>query len=217
MLDKIVKVDAPNKSKTYTFNFPFSGRSGDIVLNVENLSVGYEGPLLDSIDLELRRQMKLAITGKNGIGKSTFLKTLLSEIDPIDGSFTWSDTAEIIYFSQTLHIDEKMTAYQYIRLFYTYEDEQFIYQLLASYGITYEMANRGLLTLSGGEQTKVRLAVLKKQKSNVLILDEPTNHLDASAKQALVDAMQAYQGTLVLVSHETDIYQDVCDELMELY
>jgi ATPase subunit of ABC transporter with duplicated ATPase domains len=79
------------------------------------------------------------------------------------------------------------------------------------------MANRGLLTLSGGEQTKVRLAVLKKQKSNVLILDEPTNHLDASAKQALVDAMQAYQGTLVLVSHETDIYQDVCDELMELY
>ena len=217
MLDKIVKVDAPNKSKTYTFNFPFSGRSGDIVLNVDNLSIGYEAPLLDSIDLELRRQMKLAITGKNGIGKSTFLKTLLSEIDPIDGSFTWSDTAEIIYFSQTLHIDEKMTAYQYIRLFYTYEDEQFIYQLLASYGITYEMANRGLLTLSGGEQTKVRLAVLKKQKSNVLILDEPTNHLDASAKQALVDAMQTYQGTLVLVSHETDIYQDVCDELMELY
>ncbi len=216
MLEKIVKIDAPNKQKSYTFDFPFSSRTGDIVLTVNQLSIGYETPLVEPLELELRRNTKLAITGKNGVGKSTFLKTLLSEVDPIEGSFQWIDTADIVYFSQATIIDSQTTAFQYVLRYYVYEEHKFIYQLLASYGITYEMANRPLLSLSGGEQTKVRLAVFKKQKSNVLILDEPTNHLDQAAKDALIEAMQNYQGTLILVSHESDVYETVCDELIEL-
>jgi len=88
---------------------------------------------------------------------------------------------------------------------------------LGNHGIDYEMAMRDINTLSGGEQTKVRLALLRHQKGNVLIMDEPTNHLDQSAKEALKDALIEYKGTLVLVSHEKEFYQDICDYEISLF
>lgn len=217
MLQKITRIEAPNKDKSYQFHFPYSQRTGDVVLHIDNLLIGYEAPLLDPIDLEIRRGTKLAITGKNGVGKTTLLKTLLSELDPLEGSFDWIDTSDIVYFKQMEIFQASETAYSYMRQYYIYEENQVIYQMLASYGITYDMALRPLHTLSGGEQTKVRLASFKKQKSNVLILDEPTNHLDYKAKEALMEALIAYQGTLILVSHETTFYQSICDEVFELY
>lgn len=217
MLEKIVRVDKPNVKKTYTFDFPFSYRTGDIVLTTENLQIGYEGPLLEPLNIEIRRGDKVAITGKNGIGKTTLIKTLLKDIDYIDGMFHWIDTVDIAYFSQLQSFSDDITAYSHMRAYYEGVEDKFIYTQLGSYGITYEMAHRPLKSLSGGEQTKVRLSVLKKQKSNVLILDEPTNHLDESAKEALKDAMIAYQGTMILVSHEPDIYEGVCDTVIELF
>ncbi|MDR4969092.1 MAG: ATP-binding cassette domain-containing protein, partial [Acholeplasmataceae bacterium] len=89
--------------------------------------------------------------------------------------------------------------------------------LLGNHGINFDMANRDINTLSGGEQTKVRLALLRHQKGNVLILDEPTNHLDVNAKEALKEALMSYEGTLILVSHEKEFYQDICDYEISLY
>ena len=217
LLDKIVRIDKPNVKKTYTFDFPFSYRTGEIVVKADDLLIGYDTPLLEPIDIEIRRGQKVAITGKNGIGKTTLIKTLLKDIDPLEGTFHWIETVDIAYFSQLQSFSDDITAYSHMRAYYEDVEDKFIYTQLGSYGITYDMAHRPLRTLSGGEQTKVRLSVLKKQKSNVLILDEPTNHLDESAKEALKDAMLAYKGTLILVSHEPDIYEGVCDEVIELY
>ena len=217
MLDKMVRIEKPNVKKTYTFDFPFSYRTGDIVLTTQALQIGYDQPLLEPLNIEIRRGEKVAITGKNGIGKTTLIKTLLQDIDALDGMFHWIDTVDIAYFSQIQSFSENITAYSHMRAYYESEDDKFIYTQLGSYGITYDMAHRPLKTLSGGEQTKVRLSVLKKQKSNVLILDEPTNHLDESAKEALKDAMIAYQGTMILITHEPDIYEGVCNTVIELY
>lgn len=217
LLEKIVRIDKPNIKKTYTFDFPFSYRTGDIVVSSDQLLIGYGTPLLEPLDIEIRRGQKVAITGKNGIGKTTLIKTLLKDIDHLDGTFHWIDTVDIAYFSQLQSFSDDITAYSHMRAYYEDVDDKFIYTQLGSYGITYDMSHRPLKTLSGGEQTKVRLSVLKKQKSNVLILDEPTNHLDESAKEALKDAMIAYKGTLILVTHEPDIYEGVCDEVIELY
>lgn len=217
MLEKVVRIAPPKKRRTYSFSFPYSGRSGEKVLQIHDLLIGYESPLLEPIQQIIRRQQKVAITGKNGIGKTTLLKTILGELSSLGGSYEWIDTASISYYAQIYETKSKQTAYQYLRSYYPDEEDKFIYQMLGSYGLTYEMAHRALHTLSGGEQTKMRLAVMKQQKSNVLILDEPTNHLDEDAKQALIEALIAYEGTLILVSHEISFYEAVCDEVIELF
>jgi ATPase subunit of ABC transporter with duplicated ATPase domains len=217
MLNKIVRIAPPKKRRTYSFSFPFSGRTGEKVLSIHELLIGYETPLLEPITQLIRRQQKVAIIGKNGIGKTTLLKTIMNEIHSLGGTYDWIDTSKIAYYAQVYESTSQHTAYQYLRSFYPDEDDKFIYQMLGSYGLTYDMAHRPLQTLSGGEQTKMRLAVMKQQKSNVLILDEPTNHLDEDAKNALIEALQVYEGTLIIVSHEIPFYEAVCDEVIELY
>ena len=100
---------------------------------------------------------------------------------------------------------------------YSHFTKKEVMSLLGNHGIDYEMANRDINSLSGGEQTKVRLALLRHQKGNILILDEPTNHLDQNAKDALKDALIQYEGTLIIVSHEKEFYADICDYEISLY
>jgi len=159
----------------------------------------------------------VAITGKNGIGKSTFIKTILDIIPKIDGSYKWIDTAKIAYFEQESKFESGYTPIQVINHQYPYFTKKEVMSLLGNHGIDYDMANRDITTLSGGEQTKVRLALLRHQKGNVLILDEPTNHLDVNAKEALKEALMSYQGTLILVSHEKEFYEDICDYEISLF
>ncbi|MGB1097470.1 MAG: ATP-binding cassette domain-containing protein, partial [Acholeplasmataceae bacterium] len=158
-----------------------------------------------------------ALIGKNGIGKTTLLKTLLSVKSSLGGQFHLIDTVKIAYYSQVEAYDDHETAYRFFRGYYPDVEDKFIYQQLGSYGLDYDKCHRTLKTLSGGEQSKVRLAVLKRQPSNLLILDEPTNHLDDAAKDALIEALQDYRGTLILVTHETYFYEAICDDVIELY
>jgi ATPase subunit of ABC transporter with duplicated ATPase domains len=216
-LEKLTRIDKPHEKRTYHFDFPFAHRTGDIVIQTKALVIGYDTPLLEPLDLEIRRGQKIAITGKNGIGKTTLIKTLLHQKASLSGTFSVIDTAMIAYYSQIETYDDEETAYRFFRGFYPDVEDKFVYQQLGSYGLDYEKCHRPLKTLSGGEQSKVRLAVLKKQKSNVLILDEPTNHLDDAAKEALIEALNHYQGTLLLVTHETYFYEAVCDDVIELY
>jgi len=173
--------------------------------------------LLDPLSIAVLKQEKVAITGKNGIGKSTLLKTLLGVIPKLGGEFTWIDTAKIAYFEQDSKFDDGLTPFMIVHHKYQHFTKKEVMSLLGNHGINFDMATRDINSLSGGEQTKVRLALLRHQKGNVLILDEPTNHLDVQAKEALKDALIAYQGTLIIVSHEKDFYQDVCDYEISLY
>lgn len=217
MLKKVVRITKPTKDKTYRFEFPLAGSTGKDVLVTKDLEIGYDSPLLEPLNMTIMKEEKVAITGKNGIGKSTFIKTILEKIDLLGGEFKWIDTAKIAYFEQDSKFNEGETPFQVVHHRYPQFTKKEVMSLLGNYGINYDMATRNINTLSGGEQTKVRLSLLRHQKGNVLILDEPTNHLDFHAKQALKEALIKYEGTLILVSHEKEFYSEICDYEISLF
>lgn len=217
MLEKIERIKPPKADTTYKFRFPFSTGTGRDVLVTDHLEIGYQYALLEPLTMTIMKQEKVAISGKNGVGKSTFIKTILELIPLIDGSFKWIDTAKIAYFAQDEKYPDHLTPFEIVHGIYPDFTKKDVMSLLGHHGINFDMANREMNSLSGGEQTKVRLSLLYHQKGNVLILDEPTNHLDQAAKEALKEALIAYEGTLILVSHEVDFYQDVCDYEITLF
>lgn len=217
MLAKIERVAKPIQQKTYHFHFPLSSTTGKDVLVTHDLEIGYQEPLLDPLSVAILRQEKVAITGKNGIGKSTLIKTIMQIIPSLGGTYKWIDTAKIAYFEQDSKFEDGITPFMIVHHRYPHFTKKEVMSLLGNHGINYEMANREINSLSGGEQTKVRLALLRHQKGNVLILDEPTNHLDVNAKEALKEALIEYQGTLIIVSHEKDFYEGICDYEITLY
>jgi len=217
ILEKLDTIDKPNEEKKLFFTFPNAGATGDDVLKVKNLLIGYhKKPLLNPLSFDVYRGQCIAIVGKNGIGKSTLVKTLLEKTEKIDGSFKWIKEAKISYFSQDQNFDKNMTPYEILSYYHPELEKKLIFQVLGGYGISFDMASRKIHTLSGGEAAKVRLALMKYEKSNVLILDEPTSHLDVNAKNALKEAIITYHGTVILISHEQDFYSDFCDILIDL-
>lgn len=218
MLNKLTRIVPVIKDKTYEFEFLTKSDTGIDVLKIEDLEIGYNGnAIIDPINFIIRNKEKVAITGVNGIGKSTFIKTILNQIDKISGTFKWIDTSIVSYLEQDSFFTSTDTAFEVVHYKYPKLNNTGVMSLLASYGINYEIATRPLNTLSGGEQTKVKLALLKYEYGNVLILDEPTNHLDLAAKEALKDALINYDGTLILVSHEKSFYEEICDYEITLY
>ncbi len=217
MLKKLDKLEAPRKDHTYHFAFPFSKTTGRDVLKCDALEIGYDEPLVEPLTFTIMKEDKVVITGKNGIGKTTLMKTILNQLDPISGSYEWIDTAQIAYFEQESSMEKETTPFTIIHNRYPHFTKRDIMALLGGHGISFDMASRPYHSLSGGEQTKVRLALLRHQKGNVLIIDEPTNHLDQAAKDALKSALIDYQGTLILVSHEKAFYEDICDYEISLY
>lgn len=211
MLTKIKRVHKPTAEKQIKIKFLMDRTTGRDVLKVKQLSIGYEFPLIEPLDFKIVRGEKVAITGKNGIGKSTFIKTITNQLSPIEGTFEWIDTTNVLYYEQEIKLDGESTPFELVHAENIDFDRKMVMSVLASFGIDFEMANRPLKTLSGGEKTKVKFALTRNHKSNVLILDEPTNHLDKFAKQALMDALIEYPGTVILVSHEKLFYEEICD------
>lgn len=216
-LAHVERMEAPvNDINQVYFNFPYSGDIGEEILKVENLTIGYEKPLVSGISFNIRKGEKLAIIGKNGIGKSTLVKTLLNIIPSLGGSFRFNEKAKISYFSQTEMDDLSVTPFEFIRNLRVNFENTDVRSLLARCGIKAELALRSLKELSGGEEAKTRLCELTLNKSNILVLDEPTNHLDKVAKQSLKEAIERYEGVVILVSHEKDFYEDLVDYIIKL-
>jgi len=216
VLEKTTRLNPLEKKKEYRFEWPLSRPTGQKVLKVEHLEVGYEGPLVEAIDWTVLKGEKWVITGKNGVGKSTLMKTINQIIPSLQGRFHWIDTADINYFSQERAFDKEETPFSVIHEAFPLWDQEKIYSLLGLFGLKADKAKRSMRTLSGGEQTKVRMALIAKIKSNVLIFDEPTNHLDIEIKAALQKALMDYQGTVLLVSHEKPFYEPICDHQLVL-
>lgn len=198
------------------FDFPYSGDIGEHILSVNNLVIGYDSPLLAPISFEVLKGEKIAIVGKNGVGKSTLIKTLLKIIPSLGGSFVFNTNAKINYFSQTELDDLSVTPMEYIQNSEKGLTNLEVRSLLAKCGIKKELAIRPLSELSGGEEAKSRLCLLTLRKSNILVFDEPTNHLDKIAKESLKDAIDRYPGVVILVSHEKDFYEDLVDYIIEI-
>ena len=186
-------------------------------LLVKYLSVGYQYPVLSDINFTVKGGQKVVITGFNGIGKSTLLKTLTGKIPPMGGRYKFSDQAVIGYFEQDLLWDDTArTPIQIISDGYPEMVMKEVRKSLARCGISSKHAMQTIGTLSGGEQAKVRMCLLMSSPCNFLILDEPTNHLDAQAKDALKAALTEFPGTVLLVSHEEDFYRDWTDKVISI-
>ena len=216
-LEHIEKLEKPKDDTNLVhFSFPYSGDIGTKILKVNNLVIGYEKPLLKPINFEIEKGQKIAIIGKNGVGKSTLIKTILNIIPPLGGSFTFNEKIRINYFSQTELKDLSVTPIEYIQSL----DKKLTYleirSLLAKSGIKAELALRKLSELSGGEEAKTRLSAMMLTKSNILVFDEPTNHLDKVAKQSLKEAIENYDGVVILVSHEKEFYENLVDYIISL-
>lgn len=205
-LDKIDRLDPPSQLRKPSFHFNVESQPVRMIISAENLNVGYDQPLFPSISVKIERGEKIAIVGHNGIGKTTLLRTLLGELEPLSGKVVQGNHVKPGYFSQ-LSAPPHLTPLEWMKDQYPEIPEKVLRQHLAQCGVYAEHMRQPMDTLSGGEETKVRIGRLMLQKSNVLIFDEPTNHLDVLAKEALSKALEAYEGTVLVVSHEPVFYE----------
>ena len=215
MLEKMEIIDKPTVEREVYIDFPFSKELGEKTLEIENLEIGYDEALLPPITYSLLKNERVEILGKNGIGKSTLIKTLMCEIDSISGSFKFGPSVEINYFSQEEDFDYNKCALEYINYFYPLMERGKVMSTLAKLGIKGELALKPMNALSGGELERVRLSLMTLKKSNFLILDEPTNHLDKLTKDALHDAIENFPGAVILVSHEKGFADDLIDTIIK--
>jgi ATPase subunit of ABC transporter with duplicated ATPase domains len=163
----------------------------------------------------MERGSKIVLTGANGIGKTTLLKSLLGLIKPIAGSVQKGDYLEIGYFEQEMSGDANNTCIDEIWNEFPIMDQREVRAALAKCGLTTNHIESKVKVLSGGEQAKVRLCKLINRPSNILVLDEPTNHLDQDAKDELKRALQEYKGSILMVCHEPEFYRDVATDVWD--
>lgn len=215
-IEKMIKIDKPNKSNTKTFkiNLKTEENSYRDVLKVKNLSIGYDKELC-KLSFNLERQDKLGIIGENGIGKSTLIKTLTGLIHPLSGKYIYGDRVSIGYFSQNFeNLDNNNTVYEEIDKAYPSMTPNEIRTLLGSFEFTGEDVFKKINDLSGGEKVKLSLCKILNNKPNLLILDEPTNHLDIISKDTIEKILTNYNGTIIMVSHDRYLINNVCNKLL---
>jgi ATPase subunit of ABC transporter with duplicated ATPase domains len=214
-LDKMEIIELSREKMKPTFTFTSARTTGKIVIEANNLVLGYDEPLTAPLNLQLERGKKVAVKGVNGLGKSTLLKTLLGIQPPISGTVELDQFVEIGYFEQE-HAKGSNTAHDEIWKEYPSLTNAQVRGALAKCGLTSEHIESQMKVLSGGENAKVRLCKLMLRSMNLLVLDEPTNHLDVAAKEALKEALSEFRGTLLLVSHEPEFYQDIVSDIWNL-
>lgn len=209
-LERMEKIAPPaQEERKLFFSFQKAPVKKAEYLKINGLSVGYHIPILAGLNFSVKGGDKIAVTGFNGIGKSTFLKTLMGKIPPIKGEFCFSSQAKIGYYEQDFNwLDLRKTPVQILSDSYPSLKTKEVRELLAKCGISQRQATQEIKTLSGGEQAKVQLCLLMHTSYNFLILDEPTNHLDIPSKEALKKALKEFEGAVLLVSHEESFYQD---------
>ncbi|RDW15897.1 ABC-F family ATP-binding cassette domain-containing protein [Oceanobacillus chungangensis] len=206
-LERMERIDRPETAMKPTFQFKESRSSSRFVFEAEDLEIGYDRPLFPKLTTAIERGDRIAIVGSNGVGKSTLLKTILGEINPLSGKRVLGDFIYPSYYEQevqapnTTPIDEVWNAFPHL-------NQAQVRGILAKVGLKNEHITRPMKQLSGGEQSKVRICKLMLNESNWLLFDEPTNHLDVVAKEELKRALKEYKGTIVLVCHEPEFYED---------
>lgn len=217
LLNKMKKIPPPETAAKPRFSFKCLPVEEEKSLIVKDLKVGYTKALLPRLNFEVKSREKVVITGFNGIGKSTLLKTLVGEIRPLGGFYYFTENTKISYFEQELHWENPDDSpLEWISDRFPKMLNSEIRKYLSLCGLKAEYAFQPLKTLSGGEQAKVKICALMIQKCNFLILDEPTNHLDADSKEVLKNELSKWPGALILVSHEKKFYNDWCDRVIDI-
>lgn len=212
-LDKMDVIELAKEKPKPEFNFKEARASGRYIFQTEDLVIGYDKPLSRPLTLSMERGQKIALVGANGIGKTTLLKSIIGEIPPISGKTTLGDYLYPGYFEQEKKYTDNVTCIDEIWKEFPFYTQYEVRSALAKCGLTTKHIESMVKVLSGGEQAKVRLCKLINNETNVLLLDEPTNHLDVDAKEELKRALKAYKGSILLICHEPEFYQDVVTEV----
>ena len=205
-LDKMDVIELAAEKPKPEFHFKEARTPGRYIFQTQDLVIGYEEPLSKPLNLEMERGQKIVLTGANGIGKTTLLKSILGLIPPLSGSVTQGDYLSIGYFEQEMSGDGSNTCIEEIWQEFPAFTQYEVRSALARCGLTTKHIESRVKVLSGGEQAKVRLCKLINRETNILLLDEPTNHLDVDAKDELKRALTAYKGSILMVCHEPEFY-----------
>ena len=205
-LDKMDVIELAAEKPKPEFHFKEARTPSRYIFQTQDLVIGYEEPLSKPLNLEMERGQKIVLTGANGIGKTTLLKSILGLIPPLSGSVTQGDYLSIGYFEQEMSGDGSNTCIEEIWQEFPGYSQYEVRSALAKCGLTTKHIESLVKVLSGGEQAKVRLCKLINRETNVLLLDEPTNHLDVDAKDELKRALTAYKGSILMVCHEPEFY-----------
>lgn len=215
-LDKMDVIELAAEKPKPEFCFKEARTSGRMIFEAKDLVIGYEEPLSKPMNLSMERGQKIVVTGANGIGKTTLLKSLLGLIPPLSGSTQRGDYLELGYFEQELSKMPDNTCIEEIWQEFPGFTQYEVRSALAKCGLTTKHIESKVKVLSGGEQAKVRLCKLINRATNLLVLDEPTNHLDVDAKAELKRALQEYKGSLLMVCHEPEFYDGLATDLWDL-
>lgn len=214
-LDKMDIIELTKEKPKPEFVFKDARAAGKYIFEAEHLVIGYEEPLSKPITLSMERGEKIVLTGANGIGKTTLLKSILGIIMPLEGRVILGDYLYKGYFEQEMIGAKNNTCIEEIWKEFPSMTQYEVRSALAKCGLTTKHIESQVRVLSGGEQAKVRLCKLINRETNILLLDEPTNHLDVDAKKELGRALKAYKGSILLICHEPEFYDGIATKVID--
>ena len=215
-LDKMEVIELAKEKPKPEFHFLNARATGKLIFETKDLVIGYDEPLSKPLNFLMERGEKIAVIGANGIGKTTFLKSIQGLIPAISGSVEVGDYQFPGYFEQEMAPGNTTTCIEEIWKEFPSDTQYEVRSALAKCGLTTKNIESQVRVLSGGEQAKVRLCKLMNRETNVLLLDEPTNHLDVDAKDELKRALSEYKGAVLLICHEPEFYDGLVSKVWDL-
>ncbi|KAH3674316.1 hypothetical protein WICMUC_003388 [Wickerhamomyces mucosus] len=216
-LEKLPILAPPEEDKAITFKFPDPENLSPPILQLQDVSFGYNPKdlLLDHVDLDIQMDSRIAIVGANGCGKTTLLKLLMERLSPLGGSVAKNGRLRIGYFAQH-HVDSmdlNTSAVDWLSKAYPGKSDEEYRRHLGAFGITGSLGLQKMQLLSGGQKSRVAFASLCLNNPHILIMDEPSNHLDTAGLEALSDALKNFKGGVLMVSHDVNVIDQVCNEI----
>ncbi|MCM8733174.1 ATP-binding cassette domain-containing protein [Azospirillum sp. A1-3] len=218
-LDKIERFEPPKRRQVVTFDFPPAPRSGDDVAVLKNVHKGYGSrSIYEGLDLTIRRKERWCVMGVNGAGKSTLLKLIAGAAEPDSGTVTVGGSVKMGYFSQHAMelLDGDQTIFEALEAHFPQASQGSLRALAGCFGFSGDDVEKKCRVLSGGEKARLVMAIMLFNPPNFLVLDEPTNHLDLDTKQMLIQALAAYEGTMLFVSHDRHFLAALSNRVLEL-
>lgn len=216
-LEKLPVLEAPEDEKAQSFTFTNPDKLTPPIIQLQNVTFGYtpDKPILKDVDLDVQLDSRIALVGGNGCGKTTLLKLLMEVLSPTKGIVSRNPRLRIGYFAQH-HIDQmdlNLTPVQWMAKIYPGKTDEEYRRMLGAFGITGTLGVQKIGLLSGGQKSRVAFACLCLNTPHILVLDEPSNHLDTAGLDALSDALNRFEGGILMVSHDVDTIEKVCKEI----
>ncbi|PTJ32411.1 ABC transporter ATP-binding protein [Staphylococcus simulans] len=218
VLEKIERIDKPMlDARSANIQFDFNRNTGNDVYHIRNLEIGYSEPVIAPITMEITKGNHLAVIGPNGIGKSTFIKTVADRIPKLGGEIIHGANLRVGYYDQKqAEFKSNKTILDYVWDQYPTMPEKDVRAVLGRFLFVQDDVKKIINDLSGGEKARLQLALLMLERNNVLILDEPTNHLDIDSKEMLEQALQDFEGTLIFVSHDRYFINQLANKVFDM-